>query len=158
MGYSRGGAAVQSVLAYVSSIRPEITVDLVITVGPVNIGQAGGSAVGQKQANVRTHVNFVSEQAHAAIPRDEDEEEVWPSKIPWPSVHEHIVAGARNILVPGTSHFSIMEESMRTWKRIEHPAPPGPGGRPSIEYVYQGEQDSPVWRLIDSLMRKEAFS
>jgi hypothetical protein len=147
VGYSRGGAAVQAILGYLSIVRPDIEVDLALTIGPVHYNMHIPPPKDVMRPNVKRHINFISEQAYAAVPPTADDR--WPMKIPLPGLDEFRISGAENIDCPGTHHFSVAEQPM---KIFEIPYNPRTGIKGSRRYV-RSEDPSPVWTRFEHEIR-----
>jgi RHS repeat-associated protein len=147
IGYSRGGAAAQQLAAYIlmqQIVQPaRVSINLIVTVGPVEAAHPRYTSIPRhKLSNVREHINFLSEQKTAAVPTDES---LWPDRIP--GTREFEIDGAENIVIPETSHFSVIEQPMSLYKMMAD-KPKLPLGLPQSKRKYGEIFPSPVWQLI----------
>lgn len=136
LGYSRGGSTVQRAMEILNNENPEVRVDLVITFGMVHAANFAGADLNRQMPNVIKHLNFMSEQANAAIPPGGD----YPDKI---FGHpERSIRGAEEYTVEGTDHFTVIDETIHPYydKSKEDNPPLGPPPPPIR---------NPAWDIMD---------
>jgi len=157
VGYSRGGGTAQDMAhsPYIAQLVSSI--DLVVTIAPVPAFHMG-SVSSQKSPIVKRHINFISEQANAAW------KDIWPD---WPDpilgFPEINIDGANeNVLIPRTSHFTVVDEATRLYKREIcewSPSPdincPAAGGGRIWHWVADRQlNSSTVWNKVETGIRE----
>ena len=152
-GVSRGGATAQLIAAAVYTQRPDVSIDLMATIAPVNApdhpAPSGGLPVHQKMPNVKQHLNFLSEQGRAVFEHGDPIKD-WPDPI-FPPIPEVRISGAMNWHLRGTSHRSIVGDPMGVFRKMAIPvAGEYPKPEPDYRYEYSHSAPNTAWERIGS--------
>ena len=152
-GVSRGGATAQLIAAEVYTRRPDVSIDLMATIAPVNAPDhppsPNGLSVHQKMPNVKQHLNFLSEQGRAVFENGHPMKD-WPDPI-FPPIPELRISGAVNWQLRGTSHRSITGDPMGVFRKIAIPvAGEYPKPEPDYRYEYSHSAPNKAWERIGS--------
>ncbi|NOK64312.1 MAG: hypothetical protein GFH25_541328n1 [Chloroflexi bacterium AL-N10] len=132
VGYSRGGATVQNMAWMTWMAQPEVEIDLVVTIAPVEF--AHPVFISHKQPNVKRHINLLSGQEWAAIPIG-NPEKVYPPDIPLPEFR--VPEADIERVYKGTSHFSIIAREMLIYTSL-------------VPVKTKPITPNPVWTLIEA--------
>jgi RHS repeat-associated protein len=143
VGYSRGGATVQSIADITNIARPDVRINLVVTIAPVD-AFAELEVPTTKQPNVLRHLNYLSGMMNAGISQSPEDKLIRPAA-PIPFFPEFDVSGADvSKWMKNTSHFTVVDRDMLTYTPVIYLG----DGPLKLEYEVEHHDPSPIWQEI----------